>query len=135
MPFPFDDVALGISFNNLRDHRSIKFLFRSDRFLERAMEACSCSKVTSGACLIDQVQQSVCVTIYENLDDSLHIPGCLPFLPQLLSRSAPVVCETGSHCLVEGLGIRVGDHQNFACCVVLHNNRDKSPILENRLVC
>jgi len=75
-------------------------------------------------------EERVLITVIENILDPLHISRRLPFLPELLSRAAPIPGETGLNGPLQGLQVHIRDHENFAGLPFLDHGRDKTLLIK-----
>ena len=69
--------------------------------------------------LVDLDEQRVLVAVIQDILDLLDMTGCFPFLPELLSRTAPEPCKSRLHGLSYRSCVHVGDHEHFAGLPVL----------------
>src|SRR5262249_2407437 len=70
-------------------------------------------------------QERIVIAIDESVFHFLKIAGLFTLLPQALPGAAIVMSLAGFFGLFQRLFVHVGDHQNLARAIVLHNDRNK----------
>ena len=74
-------------------------------------------------------QERILVTIVQYLFYALDIAGCLSFLPELLSRTAPVPGEAGFDRPLKRRSVHVRDHQYLVGFPVLDDRGDQAAFI------
>ena len=75
-------------------------------------------------------QQCVIVAVAVNGDDLLQMAAGCTFVPQFLTRTAPVPGVTGFQCLTQAFLVHVCQHQNRFCIYVKCNRRNQFAFLK-----
>jgi hypothetical protein len=86
--------------------------------------------MTSRSSLLYFNEKCVLIAVTTNVFNSLHISRSLPFLPEFLSRAAPIPGETGLNGPLQGLQVHICDHEYLAGLPVLDHGRDKTLLIK-----
>ena len=70
------------------------------------------------------IDERIIITVGQNLTDKNEIAGGLALVPQLLARAREKPRRAGVHRQLQGLLVRVAEHQDFAIAFILtdHGN-------------
>src|SRR6266568_2099428 len=115
--------GVGIAIDSIRiknalSHRFIRIILQETTVITTAIAFMAC-RVTV---LYHPNEQTILLTIHENIPHFLNITRLFPLAPDRISRTAEKVGITHFASQVEGFFIHKSHHKHFTCSVVLDDS-------------